>query len=133
MSCRRVVPDVSATSVRRRRRRFAVPVRDCLPGPGRRGMTDEVPERRGKPRGADVSRVGRLSVRSEGAGVLHTIALEGELEIAGAAELERELLRVERTDALSIVVDLWDLAFIGSTGVRLLLQADANHGQTPTA
>jgi anti-anti-sigma factor len=84
-------------------------------------MTDELPERRG----AGLSRVGRLSMRSERDGVLHTIALEGELDIAGAPELERELLRVERTDALSIVVDLSDLAFIDSTGVRLLLQADA--------
>jgi anti-sigma B factor antagonist len=88
-------------------------------------MTDEVAQRRGDLRGADLSRIGGLSIRSQRAGTLHTIALEGELDIAHAAEFERELIRVEGTDASSIVVDLSGLGFIDSTGVRLVLQADA--------
>ena len=88
-------------------------------------MSDEVLQQRGSPRGADVCSVGRLTVRSERDGVLHTIRLEGELDLATAEELERELLRVEGSDALSIVLDLSGLEFIDSTGVRLLIQADA--------
>jgi anti-sigma B factor antagonist len=88
-------------------------------------MSNRTRERRGSLRAVDQMRVGRLTVRSERQGVLHVIAVEGELDIASAPELERELLRVERTDALSIIVDLTGLGFIDSTGVRLLLQADA--------
>ena len=35
--------------------------------------------------------------------------------------MERELKHVEATDALSIILDLGDLVFIDSTGVRMLL------------
>lgn len=69
--------------------------------------------------------VGRLKVHSERHGVLHTIRPEGELDLATAGELERELMRVEGSDALSIVLDLSALEFIDSTGVRLIIQADA--------
>ncbi|MEA2218584.1 MAG: anti-sigma factor antagonist [Solirubrobacteraceae bacterium] len=69
--------------------------------------------------------VGRLTVHSERDGVLHTIRLEGELDLATAEDIERELLRVEGTDALSIMLDLSALEFIDSTGVRLLIQAEA--------
>ena len=87
-------------------------------------MSDEASEQRGSLRAADVPNVGRLTMHSERDGVLHTIRLEGELDLATAEELERELLRVEGTDALSIVLDLSTLEFIDSTGVRLLIQAD---------
>lgn len=88
-------------------------------------MSDEVPQQRGGLRGTDVCNVGRLTMRSERDGALHTIRLEGELDLATAEELERELMRVESSDALSIVLDLSALEFIDSTGVRVLLQADA--------
>jgi anti-anti-sigma factor len=55
----------------------------------------------------------------------HRIRLQGELDLATHAELERELLRVEATDVRSIVVDLSGLTFMDSTGIRLLLNADA--------
>jgi anti-anti-sigma factor len=64
-------------------------------------------------------------MHSERHGVLHTIRVEGELDLATAEQLERELVRVEGSDALSIVLDLSALEFIDSTGVRLILQADA--------
>ena len=51
------------------------------------------------------------------------IRLEGEMDIANAGDVERELLHVEATDALSIVLDLSTLRFIDSTGVRMLLCA----------
>lgn len=53
------------------------------------------------------------------------IALAGELDLATADEVEQEIVRVEATDADSIVVDLSDLRFMDSTGVRILLSADA--------
>ena len=51
--------------------------------------------------------------------------LKGELDVANAEHLERELRRVESSDALTIVLDLSDLQFIDSTGVRMLFLAHA--------
>jgi anti-anti-sigma regulatory factor len=51
-------------------------------------------------------------VRSERDGVLQTLSVDGELDLATADELERELVRVEGTDALSIVLDLSALTSI---------------------
>ena len=56
---------------------------------------------------------------------MHTICVEGELDLATAADLERELTRAEDSDAQSIILDLSGLQFIDSTGVRLLLRAQA--------
>ena len=86
-------------------------------------MIDEAPQRHGSQRAADLLKVGQLTVRSERDGVLHAISVQGELDLANADELERELVRVEGTDALSIVLDLSGLTFIDSTGVRLLIGA----------
>lgn len=88
-------------------------------------MSDEGPEQRGDRRRADAWSVGKLTVHSERDGILHTVRLEGELDLATAGQLERELLRVEGSDARSIVLDLSALEFIDSTGVRLMIQADA--------
>ena len=86
---------------------------------------DETPDRRGSQRAADLQKAGQLTVRSERDSVLHTISVQGELDLANADVLERELVRVEGTDALSIVLDLSALTFIDSTGVRLLISAHA--------
>ncbi|HEX8159026.1 MAG TPA: STAS domain-containing protein [Solirubrobacteraceae bacterium] len=67
--------------------------------------------------------LGSLALRSERQGDSHVIALIGELDLDGAPRLEEELLRVEATDATSIVVDLAELEFIDSTGLRLLVMA----------
>jgi stage II sporulation protein AA (anti-sigma F factor antagonist) len=89
-------------------------------------MTEETLERAHLGlRGADHVKAGQLTLHSEREGALHTIRLEGEMDIANADDVERELLEVEATDALSIVLDLSDLRFIDSTGVRLLLCAHA--------
>ncbi len=88
-------------------------------------MIDETPERHVTQRAAELLKVGRLVVCSERDGVLHTISVRGELDLATADVLERELVRVEATDALSIVLDLSALTFIDSTGVRLLIGAHA--------
>lgn len=71
------------------------------------------------------SRPGELIVSSRRDGDVHTIALAGELDLATAGRVEQEIKRVEATDARSIVVDLSGLAFMDSTGIRVLVGADA--------
>ncbi len=67
--------------------------------------------------------MGSLVLRSNRDGETHIIELLGELDIAGAPSLEEELLRIEASDATSIVCDLGGLEFIDSTGIRLLVMA----------
>ena len=69
--------------------------------------------------------LGQLEVRSAREGDVHTIALTGEMDLSNAGEVERELLHAESTDARSIVLDLSGLRFMDSTGIRLLIAADA--------
>jgi anti-anti-sigma factor len=69
--------------------------------------------------------LGQLTVRSERDGDTHTIALRGEMDLSNAGEVERELLHAEATQARTIVVDLSELTFMDSTGIRLLIAADA--------
>jgi anti-anti-sigma factor len=69
--------------------------------------------------------LGELSVRSEREGDVHTISLVGELDLATAAAAQRELDRVEATDARRIILDLSGLRFMDSTGVRLVIAANA--------
>jgi anti-sigma B factor antagonist len=68
-------------------------------------------------------KLGSLALRSERDGEIHVVELIGELDLDGAPRLEAELLRVEASDAVSIVIDLSSLEFIDSTGIRLLLMA----------
>jgi len=68
-------------------------------------------------------KLGSLALRSDRDGDAHVIELIGELDLDGAPRLEQELLRVEATDAPSIIVDLRGLEFIDSTGIRLLVMA----------
>jgi anti-anti-sigma factor len=74
-------------------------------------------------RAAQVIRLGVLTISSERDGDLHTVELEGELDLATAPGVEQELERVEATDAAAIILDLSGLTFIDSTGIRLVLAA----------
>ena len=74
-------------------------------------------------RAEQTSKLGSLAVRSTRAGEAHVIELIGELDLDGAPRLEEELRRVESSDADAIVVDLGELQFIDSTGIRLLVMA----------
>ncbi len=76
-------------------------------------------------RAEQMSRLGRLSMVSERDGAIHTLGLDGELDLANAPGVERELLRIEATDADVILVDLEDMTFIDSTGIRVLITAAA--------
>lgn len=68
---------------------------------------------------------GQLAMSSEREGDIHTIALTGELDLANAPRVEDELTRVEASNAVAIIVDLSGLTFIDSTGIRLLVSAQA--------
>ena len=74
-------------------------------------------------RAAQTSKMGSLSVRSEHEDDVCIIELIGELDLDGAPRLEEELRAAEAGDATSIVVDLGQLEFIDSTGLRLLVMA----------
>lgn len=87
-------------------------------------MTGDAFEARERSRATEVFGLEQLSMTSERDGSTHVIALFGELDLAVADSVERELRRVETTDASVIVVDLSGLTFMDSTGARLVWQAD---------
>jgi anti-anti-sigma factor len=68
---------------------------------------------------------GELDLVSAREGSVHTIRLTGELDIATADRVEEVLREAESGDADAIVLDLSGLTFMDSTGVRLVLSANA--------
>jgi anti-sigma B factor antagonist len=88
-------------------------------------MTDRAAESHPRPPVAQAAGPEEFRMSSERDGDTHTIRLFGELDLASVDAVEHELERVEGTDAPSIVVDLAGLAFMDSTGVRLLVGAHA--------
>jgi anti-anti-sigma factor len=52
-----------------------------------------------------------------------TVRAMGELDVASASDLEEELRRAFATDASAIVVDLAEVSFMDSSGLRALLIA----------
>jgi anti-sigma B factor antagonist len=86
-------------------------------------MGDAVSGEREPLRARELIKLGGFGLTSEREGDMHSICLFGELDLATADAVEKELLRVEATDADAIVIDLSGLTFIDSTGVRLLLYA----------
>jgi len=65
-----------------------------------------------------------LDLTTETDGGTVRLALTGELDIAGAARVEQELDRIERQPPATIVLDLRQLAFMDSTGLRVIIAAD---------
>lgn len=51
------------------------------------------------------------------------IALRGELDLAGAAALEQELARLETEPAATVLLDLSAVAFMDSSGLRVIAVA----------
>jgi anti-anti-sigma factor len=66
-----------------------------------------------------------LELTTETEGTTVRLALTGELDIAGAARVEHELERIEREPPATIVLDLRQLAFMDSTGLRVIVAADS--------
>ncbi len=64
-----------------------------------------------------------LTVRTAHQRGVFVVAPYGELDLATTADVQRELDRAERSDAAEIVLDLSNLTFIDSTGIRLVLHA----------
>jgi anti-sigma B factor antagonist len=52
-----------------------------------------------------------------------TLSLGGELDVMAAAQARRALLSLEPARGDTLVIDLRDLSFMDSTGLRLILQA----------
>lgn len=69
-------------------------------------------------------RPGSLELRSERNDDEHVIALAGELDLDGAQRVREALQRAEAANVRRIVLDLSDLEFIDSNGIRLILEAD---------
>jgi anti-sigma B factor antagonist len=53
------------------------------------------------------------------------VALQGELDLASARQMEEHLASLDEQAPSRVVVDLAGLAFIDSSGLRVLLLADA--------
>lgn len=66
-----------------------------------------------------------LDITSDEQGEAARLALTGELDIASAPELESRLSAVEAGGVKTVVVDLRGLDFMDSTGLRVLVAADA--------
>ncbi|HEY7668902.1 MAG TPA: STAS domain-containing protein [Actinomycetota bacterium] len=69
--------------------------------------------------------MGRVGIETSVDGPVSTVRLSGELDISGADEIERTIQEVEQTATGSLVIDLRRLEFMDSTGLRLILSADA--------
>lgn len=73
----------------------------------------------------DATRFGFLEVGTERNDDEQVIALAGELDLDGAQRVSLELQRAAAADVRRIVLDLSNLEFIDSSGVRLIVEADA--------
>jgi anti-sigma B factor antagonist len=81
------------------------------------------------PRAVNSSSPFDVTIEQRGAAV-HVI-LTGELDISTAQRLEDDMRRVEAESPALVVLDLQQLSFMDSTGLRLLITADtrAREGQ----
>ena len=68
---------------------------------------------------------GRLDVTVAASDGQATVVLVGELDLASVPDLERGLDEARGAGPSRIVVDLGRLAFIDSSGLRAIIQADA--------
>lgn len=57
------------------------------------------------------------------------LELQGELDLSTTQQLEEELRRVEAASPAAVVLDLRGLRFLDSTGLRLIISADARARQ----
>jgi anti-sigma B factor antagonist len=72
--------------------------------------------------------VAPFSLRSSHAADMRTIAVCGELDLATAPALERELQDAQAAGARVIVLDLGGVEFIDSTGLRVIITAHRRAG-----
>jgi anti-anti-sigma factor len=67
--------------------------------------------------------VAQLSLETSMTGRAAVVALSGELDLAGAAALEQELARIEAGAPDAVVLDLRDVGFMDSSGLRVIAVA----------
>jgi anti-sigma B factor antagonist len=67
-----------------------------------------------------VTRPFNIEIVQRGASLV--LVVEGDLDIATAPLLNRELTKAEATDAASILIDLVHLEFIDSSGLHVLIK-----------
>src|SRR5438270_13158792 len=72
---------------------------------------------------ADVPLPGPLRIDTRREGETLIVTLGGELDLASAPDLERELQEGEASGPARVVIDLSGLAFMDSTGLQALLRA----------
>jgi anti-anti-sigma factor len=65
-----------------------------------------------------------LELLTEKDGSTVRLALQGELDVASAGRVEAELARIEQDAPETLVLDLRELAFMDSTGLRVIVAAD---------
>ncbi len=65
-----------------------------------------------------------LDVTTEHDGDTVRVSLRGELDIASAPSVERALAHAEAGGSSCLVLNLRELAFMDSTGLRIVLRAD---------
>lgn len=65
----------------------------------------------------------QLEIRQHQAGNWTVLAVTGEIDLATAGELESAINSVLDKGMLRLVIDLKDVAFLDSTGLRVLLTA----------
>jgi anti-sigma B factor antagonist len=64
-----------------------------------------------------------LSARENGATTV--LAMAGELDISSAVRVEQEISKAEERKPAALVLDLSGLEFMDSTGLRIVVSADA--------
>jgi anti-sigma B factor antagonist len=65
-----------------------------------------------------------LEVTTQDSGGQVTISLKGELDLSSVGKVQEELRRVEAEGPAVLVLDLSDLTFLDSTGLRTVVTAD---------
>jgi anti-sigma B factor antagonist len=73
---------------------------------------------------------GPLTIRAEREPKeLYVVEVYGELDLSCVATLDAEIRRIEASDVEQIIIDLSGLDFIDSTGIGVLLEAEARSRQ----
>ena len=70
-----------------------------------------------------------LSLETSIADRVAVVALRGELDLAGAAALEQELARLDAERHDAVVLDLRDVSFMDSSGLRVVAVASRRAGE----
>jgi len=68
-------------------------------------------------------RPGELRIQTARVGTRIELSLAGELDLVSAPQLESELMAVESPEAGEVLIDLAEIEFVDSTGLRVLLGA----------